>query len=475
MKRVDVLVVGAGPAGLSAALSAHGFGLSVLVADENPQVGGQIYRALQGYPARDAARILGADTLAGKSLLDRFAASGIDTLPGTRVWQIGEDKLAYFSSLAPKPPPAPVEARFIVLATGAQERPFPLPGWTTPGVMSVGGAQILLKTASLLPPDDAVLVGSGPLAYQFAWQVLQAGGRLQAIIDARGAIAPLPLFAHAVRALRAPEPLWRGAKLLAALFRHGVRRIRGAEAIRILGGPRVNGLRYTRDGAEHTLKTSSVLLHAGLMPEINFSSALGCEHHWNRQQYAWQPNDSIWRESSRSGVFIAGDGAGIAGAEAARLSGAIAALEIARRAGKISEPERDARAGPLFREWRRKLASRPFLDALYPPPEACFSPPDETLVCRCENVTAGEIRQAARLGAIGPKQIKMLTRAGMGNCQGRFCASVSTALAAQTVGLDPCEVEMPRCRFPVKPVTLEEIARSVGRQETEICDGKAAD
>ena len=151
------------------------------------------------------------------------------------------------------------------------------------------------------------------------------------------------------------------------------------------------------------------------------------------------------------------------------------ALEIARRAGKISEPERDARAGPLFREWRRKLASRPFLDALYPPPEACFSPPDETLVCRCENVTAGEIRQAARLGAIGPKQIKMLTRAGMGNCQGRFCASVSAALAAQATGLDPCEVEMPRRRFPVKPVTLEEIARSVGRQETEICDGKAAD
>jgi NADPH-dependent 2,4-dienoyl-CoA reductase/sulfur reductase-like enzyme len=463
VKHIDLLVIGAGPAGLGAALLAHDFGLSVLVVDENPQAGGQIYRALLDHSLREPSRILGADYVAGKMLLARFAASGIFHLASTRVWQMGDDHVAYLSSLAREAPPEPIEARFIVLATGAQERPFPLPGWTLPDVMSVGGAQILLKTAGLLPPDDTVLIGSGPLSYQFAWQVHQAGGRLQAIIDARGAIAPLPLLGHAVRALRALAPLWRGAQLLADLRRRGTRRIAGAEAIRITGEPQVNGVRYMLRGSagvEYTLVTSRVLLHAGLMPEINFSSALGCEHFWNHSQSAWQPRCSIWRESSRPDLFIAGDGGGIAGAEAALLSGSIAALEIARRTGKIDEPERDARAGPLFRQWRRKLAFRPFLDALYPPPAECFSPSDETIVCRCENVTAGEIRQAARLGASGPNQIKTLTRAGMGDCQGRFCACVSAALAAQTTGLDLGEVEMPRCRFPVKPVTLEEIAFS---------------
>jgi NADPH-dependent 2,4-dienoyl-CoA reductase/sulfur reductase-like enzyme len=299
MKQTDVLVVGAGPAGLSVALSAHGFGLSVRVADENPQAGGQIYRALQNNPLHDQARILGADYLAGKPLLDRFAASGIAHLASTRVWQVGDDTTACLSSLVRGPSPEPVRARFIVLATGAQERPLPLPGWTLPGVMSVGGAQILLKTAGLLPPRDTVLIGNGPLVYQFACQVCRAGGRIQAIIGARGPAAPLPLLGPAIRALRVPALLWRGAKLLAALRRYGVRRIEEAEAIRLFGGQRVQGVRCTAAGAAHTLETSTVLLHAGLMPEVNFSSALGCEHNWNRQQQSWQPRHTIWRESSR--------------------------------------------------------------------------------------------------------------------------------------------------------------------------------
>ncbi|MDR2112909.1 MAG: NAD(P)/FAD-dependent oxidoreductase [Candidatus Accumulibacter sp.] len=460
MKNVDVLIVGAGPAGLGAALSAHDFGLSVLVVDENPRAGGQIYRALQENPARGLGRILGADYLAGKPLLERFAASGVAHLPRARVWQIGHDNVAYLSALSPGPRPEPVKARFIVLATGAQERPFPLPGWTIPGAMTVGGAQILLKTAGLLPPDDTVLIGGGPLLYQFAWQIFQAGSRIQAIVDTRGPIASRPLFGHAISALRAPALLWRGMKLLAAPRRHGARRVRGAAAIRISGESRVDSVHYSLQGVEHTLETSAVLLHAGLMPEINFSSALGCAHFWNRQQHAWQAHCSIWRESSRPGLFIAGDAGGIAGAEAARLSGSIAALEIARQAGKIGAPERDERARPLFRRWRQQLAPRPFLDALYPPPPECFSPPDETIVCRCENVTAGEIRRAARLGASGPNQIKALTRAGMGPCQGRFCACVTAALAAQAAGLGLGEVAMPRGRFPLKPVTLEEIALS---------------
>lgn len=460
MKRVDVLVVGAGPAGLSAALAAHGGGLSVLVVDEQPQPGGQIYRNLRGNPLQDPARILGADYVAGQPLLDRFAASGIDHLPRTRVWQIGDGPVAYLSGPPGKPPPGPVAARFVVLAAGAQERPFPLAGWTTPGVMTVGAAQILLKTAGLLPPRDGVLIGGGPLLYQFAWQVCQAGGRLQAIVDARGPVAPTRLLRGLPGALRSPVLLHRGLQLLAALRRHGIRRIEGADAIRLLGERQVSGVHFVAEGRQHTIETSSVLLHAGLMPDTSFSSALGLEHAWNPDQHAWQVRRNAWQESSRPGFFVVGDGGRIAGAEAAQLSGRIAALEIARQSGRISARQRDEHAGPLFRQWRRKLAPRLFLDALYPPPRACFSPPDEALVCRCENVTAEAIRHAARLGGAGPNQIKALTRAGMGACQGRMCACVTAALAAEASGLHIQDAGMLRGRYPVKPVTLEEIALS---------------
>ena len=457
MRTIDLLVIGAGPAGLAAALTAADCGLSVVVVDENPQAGGQIYRQLAGNPLRNCERILGADYLAGAPLLQRFAASGIDYLPRTSVWQIAGDNTAYFSGTNP----GVVKARFIVLATGAQERPLPLAGWTTPGVLTVGAAQILLKSAALRPPDDVVLVGSGPLIDHFAEQLFRAGGTIQAIIDTTRAIDKFRSLRHVPQALRSPRLLWRGSKLLAALRRRRVVRIVGARDIAIVGDSQVSGIEFSVGGKKQRLSTSSVLLHAGLIPQTNFSSALGCEHRWNAQQFSWQPECDDWFESTRRGLFIAGDGCRIMGAEAAELSGRIAALAIACQAEKISAGQRDAQAHPLRKAWQRLLAARPLLDARYPPPAECFSPPDAAIVCRCESVTAGQIRDAARLGAPGPNQVKALTRAGMGACQGRLCACVTAALIAETSGQPLEQVGMLRSRFPVKPVTLGEIAESI--------------
>lgn len=458
MRQIDLLVIGAGPAGLAAALTAAGCGLSVLVVDENPQPGGQIYRQLQDSPLRNCARILGADYLAGLPLLQRFAQSGIDYLPRTRVWQVADDNVAYFSRTTPDRPAAPVKARFIVLATGAQERPFPVEGWTTPGTMTVGAAQILLKTAGLLPPSDCVLVGSGPLLYHFADQVLRAGGTIQALIDTSRAGDKFKALRHLPGALRSPGLLWRGVKLLAALRAQRLERFVGASDMAIVGDQQVSAIKFSVGGKALSLSTSSVLLHAGLIAQTNFSSALGCEHEWNPQQSAWQPKCNEWLESTRPGVFVAGDGGRIMGAAAAEISGLIAALEVAGQAGKISVAQRDAQARPLHQAWARLRAARPLLDALYPPPAECFSPQDETIVCRCENVSAGQIRQAARLGAPGPNQVKAFTRAGMGACQGRMCGCITAALVAETAGQSIAQVGMLRGRYPVKPVTLGEIA-----------------
>ena len=457
MRTIDLLVIGAGPAGLAAALSAADCGLSVVVADENPRAGGQIYRGLADNPLRDCERILGADYLAGKPLLRRFAASGIDHLPSTSVWQIADDNTAYLSGAHP----GVVKARFIALASGAQERPLPLAGWTTPGVMTVGAAQILLKSAALLPPKDVVLVGSGPLVDRFSEQVCQAGGAIQAIVDTTRAIDQVKALRHLPQALRSPRLLRRGIGLLTKLRRRSIERIVGASDIAIVGDTQVSAIEFRVGGKNRRLATSSVLLHAGLIPQTNFSSALGCEHRWNPQQFCWQPECDEWFESTRHGLFIVGDGANIVGAEAAELSGRIAALAIACQAEKISVDQRNAQAHPLRKAWQALFAARPLLDAFYPPPAECFSPPDAAIVCRCESVTAGQIRDAARLGASGPNQVKALTRAGMGSCQGRLCACVTAELVAETSGLTIGQVAMLRSRFPVKPVTLGKIAESM--------------
>jgi NADPH-dependent 2,4-dienoyl-CoA reductase/sulfur reductase-like enzyme len=483
---VDVLVIGAGPAGLNAALDLRRHGLSVLVADENPQAGGQFLRAAGNSPLDDAQvhALFGADYAAGKDLIAAFAASGAVFLPRTRVWQIGAEeehasdgdraapapgssqgspfaRLAFLAGPPGAASPGAVRARFVVLAGGAMERPYPLPGWTTPGAMSVGGAQILLKGSGLLPPRDAVLIGSGPLVYQFSWQVIAAGGTLQAIVETHGARSPRRLLAALPAALAAPAPLWRGARWLMALRRRGVRFIRHAGAIRLLGDERIVGASLIADGHQRTLATSCVLLHAGLIGETRLAAALGAEIVWSVAQQDWQPRRDIWQQSSLPGVFIAGDGGGIVGAGAASISGRLAALEITRQAGRISAVQRDELAGPLLRTWRRALAVRPFLDALYPPPRDCFAPADDAVVCRCEGVTAAQIRAAAHLGADGPNQIKAYTRAGMGPCQGRQCACITAALAAAVGARDIAQIEPLRARFPVKPVTLGEVADSV--------------
>ena len=157
-------------------------------------------------------------------------------------------------------------------------------------------------------------------------------------------------------------------------------------------------------------------------------------------------------------LFIAGDGAGIAGAKAAQLRGELAALRIALKLGRISEDEAEAAAQPIRRKHNRELAVRPFLDALFKPREQIFAPADETIVCRCEEITAGAIRALAKIGLPGPNQIKAATRAGMGPCQGRQCGYTVTHVLSAAQNRLPSEVGFFHIRPPLKPVTIGELA-----------------
>ena len=349
-----------------------------------------------------------------------------------------------------------LHARQVLLATGAQERPFPIPGWTLPGVMSAGAAQILLKSAGIVPAGDTVLAGCGPLLYLIAWQYLNAGVKLAAILETTpGGRLPAAL-PHAWDFMRSGY-LAKGLALLRTVKR-AVPIYRSVGGLAAEGGERVERVRFTANGAAHALAVDQLLLHQGVVPNINLANAIGCEHQWNELGACWEPKADTWGASTTAGVWIAGDGGGIAGARAAEHRGRIAALGAAAAIARIDTDERDRRASSHRAALARATRGRRFFDTLYQPPKEYRVPTGSTLVCRCEEVTAAQVRETVKLGCTGPNQMKSFLRCGMGPCQGRFCGLTVTELIAEERGVQPQEVGYYRLRFPTKPLTLGELA-----------------
>jgi len=201
-----------------------------------------------------------------------------------------------------------------------------------------------------------------------------------------------------------------------------------------------------------------VLLHQGVVPDVNLAGAAGCALAWNELQACFAPVVDTWGGTSVPGLFVAGDGAGIAGALAAEARGRLAALAAANAVGRIDGSARERAAQRPLRELAHALRGRRFLDVLYRPPEAFRVPTGATLACRCEEIPAAAIVQLARDGCAGPNQMKAFTRCGMGPCQGRFCGLTVTEIIARTQSRPSAEVGFLRSRFPSKPVALADVA-----------------
>jgi NADPH-dependent 2,4-dienoyl-CoA reductase/sulfur reductase-like enzyme len=450
---VDFAIVGAGPAGMAAATLAAALGLDTLLIDEQEGPGGQIYRAIDriGTDA-SVSSPLGADYQAGQSLTTELRASGARYRAATTVWHIDPDGML---SLMTNGASDIVTARRILLATGAIERPVPIPGWTLPGVMTVGAAQILLKTADLVPDGRAVLAGQGPLLYLAALQLARADAPPLALLET----TPYENYHAAARRLGG---LWAGRRafgkglaLLVGARRAGIPVRRGVRGLRALGRARLE--RVVWDGGE--IAAEHLFLHEGVIPNTQISLALQLAHEWDEAQLCWRPRTDEWGRTSLPNIAIAGDGAGIAGAEAAVLSGRLAALDAAVALGRLGEAERNQRAGAIRAALARERAIRPFLDALCRPRHSVLVPAEEdTIACRCEEVTVGQIRRAVRLGAPGPNQLKAFTRCGMGPCQGRICGPIVSAVIAEARGVPIAQVGTYRPRAPYKPITVGALA-----------------
>ncbi len=458
----DLAVIGAGPAGMAAAVVADGLGLATVLIDEQAAPGGQIYRNIEGSPLADRA-VLGADYEAGAALAAALRASGVEYLDTTTVWRVTpENEIGVTRAGAARL----MSAKHIVLATGALERPMPLPGWTLPGVMTAGAAQVMLKSAAAVAPG-AVFAGSGPLLYLIVGQYLRAGAPVAALIDTTPRANGWRAAPLLPQALAAGNYLAKGLALMRDIRRAGVRVIRGVDRLAAIGEGRLRAVACSRGGRRETIETEHLFLHQGVVANVNLAMAAGCAHHWDARQLGWRPATDDWGRSSVDGVSIAGDGAGIGGARAAELDGRLAALDAACRLGRIDAAERDRRAAPLRAARRRDRRIRPFLETLYRPADDLRIPvADDVVVCRCEEVTVGNIRAALALGCPGPNQLKAFTRCGMGPCQGRLCGPTVTELIAAERGVPVDDVGYYRLRPPVKPVTLGELAGAAPTRDT---------
>jgi NADPH-dependent 2,4-dienoyl-CoA reductase/sulfur reductase-like enzyme len=454
---VDIVVIGGGPAGMSAAIAAADAGARVVLLDEQAAAGGQIYRAITTADGPQAARrlhVLGADYAAGRPLARALAASRATHEQGVAVWEVTRERQVHGLQHGRV---RSWQAGRVVIATGALERPVPIPGWTLPGVMTAGAAQILLKAEQAVPRGGVVLAGCGPLLYLLGWQYLRAGVTITALVDTTDLGDYRRALAHAGSALRGWRVLAKGLKLLASLRRAGVPFFSGASELAVEGTAHAQALRFTANRRPQRIAADLVLLHQGVVPNTQLSWSLRARHRWDDAQLCWTPDTDRWGELDVPGFFVAGDGGGIAGALAAACQGTLAGLAAAHQLGHLDAAERDRRAVPVRARLATQRAVRPFIDALYRP--KLRVPADDVLVCRCEEVTAGMIREFVALGCAGPNQAKSFGRCGMGPCQGRLCGLTVTEVIAQARGVSPAEVGYYRIRPPIKPITLGELAR----------------
>ncbi|QRI62333.1 NAD(P)/FAD-dependent oxidoreductase [Shinella sp. PSBB067] len=442
---VRVVIVGAGPAGIRAAQTLVAAGVKPVVIDEGARAGGQIYRRPPPAFKRRAEALYGSEASKAVDLhavFDGMVASGtIDYLPATSVLSHAENVLHALTPAGRRE----IGYDRLIIATGATDRVAPVPGWQAPGVYSLGAAQIALKAQGVALGRSIVLAGSGPLLTLVAYQLLEAGAGVVAVLDTSGLRNQLAgLFGMLSR----PRLVLRGLAMrarLGKLYHAGVT-IAGIDTDST--GP--VAIRWCDAGGKaRETACDMVALGWHLRAETQLAALAGCRFDYDADWLQWLPRaDRMGRAGGN--LYLAGDGLRILGADGAEIAGRLAACACL---SDMDLPAPDS-AGDLRRLARCERFARAMARAFPWPAQMVRQLPDETVVCRCEGVTAAGLREGAALGGTEVNRVKSLARVGMGRCQGRFCQLAAAEIIAADAAIDPAEAGRLRDQAPVRPLPI---------------------
>lgn len=456
MAEPRLIVVGAGPAGVRATEALVEAGLRPIVLDESERDGGQIYRRQPEGFTRPSVALYGTEAAKADALHDTFAAlrGRIDYRPNTFVWNIAGGQA--YTVEGGRLGQIPFDA--LLIASGATDRLMPVKGWNLAGCYSLGAAQIALKAQACAIGRRVAFLGTGPLLYLVAAQYLKAGADIAAVLDT----SPFALRVKALPKLVArPLVLAKGLALVVHLKRAGIAVETGVEPIEITGSPEtgVTQLTYrSAAGALLTIDCDAVALGYHLRPEIQLADIARCGFRFDTPTRQWLPDIDADGRASVPGIYLAGDGARLLGADGAEAAGRLAALAALADLGR---PVPDAERRQLRATLTRMDRFRQGLATAFPwPHHVAGALPDDAVVCRCEVVTAGELRRAVNeAGAKEVNRAKAFSRVGMGRCQGRYCGHAAAEIVAAATNAPLEAVGRLRAQAPVKPlpVAAEEV------------------
>jgi NADPH-dependent 2,4-dienoyl-CoA reductase/sulfur reductase-like enzyme len=451
MAQPRVIIVGAGPAGVRCAETLVAAGLRPTVVDENRRDGGQIYRRQPDNFTRPYAKLYGTEAERARSLHASFDAlrGRIDYLPETLAWNIFQRELHVTDQRTSRA--LPYDA--LVICSGATDRLMPVKGWHQAGTYSLGAAQIALKAQACAIGRRIVFMGTGPLLYLVASQYVKAGGGVAAVLDTSPfmrRVAALP------KLMARPSVLRNGLALVGELKRAGVQVLTGVAPVEIKGSPDtgVQGV-VVRDnrGRERAFECDAVAMGYHLRPETQLADLARCAFRFDALTRQWLPELGEDGRTSVPGVYLAGDGVRVLGADGAEIGGRLAALAVLKDSGLPVDEDQLRR---LRAEQARMDRFRQGLVHAFPwPARQAAELPDDAIVCRCEAITAGELRRVVgALGATEANRAKAFSRVGMGRCQGRYCGHAGAEVIAHAAGVPLEQVGRLRGQAPVKPLAI---------------------
>lgn len=463
----DLVVIGAGPAGMAGALAAADCGLDVVVIDEQAAAGGQIFRRTpESFGGTRATQPYGwaPELIARFDAHPRIRVNYRSTAYG--ILRDRDDGTIRLNVGVNTPSGGEVvPAKRILIATGSYDLPVAFPGWTKPGVMTVGAAQTLLKSQKVLAGRRVILAGSHPLLLIAADQLLRAGAEIAEIAFARGMPSLREMLAAVPAAPGHLGVFAEAGRAAARILSKGVPVSTRTIVTAATGGAAVSGARVSRvdsdwrkTGPEREVAGDLLLMGYGFSPSTDLARQAGCDMRWDSRLGGWVVATDERFETTAADIYVAGEPTGVAGAEQSRAEGWVAGLQIAASLGAVGNDyaQHALRATRALRHSGRFSA---VVQSMFEPNREALghlADPVGTTVCRCELVTSESLDAVLHANPFvsSANAAKLECRSGMGPCQGRYCEGTVAARVAEARGTGIADAGYFTAHVPVKPVPL---------------------